>query len=56
LRVKGIGPRTYSDLKLTTGFVNAALTAWKLMVSIAIATAAKPPAKNIHQAPNILIR
>jgi len=42
-------PTYYSFLKLFTGFANAALIAWKLMVVNAIIMAASPPAANNHQ-------
>jgi hypothetical protein len=39
----------YSLLKLFTGLANAALAAWKLIVSTAIASDTPPAAANIHQ-------
>ena len=39
----------YSVLRLFTGFASAALIAWKLIVNKAIAAAAIPANKNIHQ-------
>ena len=40
----------YSDRRLCTGFVKAALIAWKLMVKSAIAKAPTPASTNIHHA------
>jgi len=39
----------YSVLKLFTGFMIAALIAWKLTVTKAVSNAAKPAATKIHQ-------
>src|SRR6476469_3554641 len=39
----------YSLLRFFTGFVNAALIAWKLIVPKAITMAVKPAARKIHQ-------
>ncbi|WP_168207892.1 hypothetical protein [Spirosoma sp. KCTC 42546] len=46
--------QTYSLRKLFTGFINAALTLWKLTVSSTILTATKPATANIYQAMSIL--
>src|SRR5690349_20827140 len=40
--------QTYSVLKLFTGFVIAALIAWKLTVANAITTASTPASTNVH--------
>jgi hypothetical protein len=44
-----LGAVAHSERRLFTGFANAALTAWKLMVINAIIMAASPPAANNHQ-------
>ena len=45
---EGPGERFYSDLRLFTGFISAALMAWKLTVINAIKTASNPANKKIH--------
>src|SRR5438552_14917853 len=45
--------KSYSVLKLFTGFINAARIVWKLTVINAMNSAARPATANIHQLTSI---